>query len=496
MQSKKVIIIGAGVGGVTSAIYLAQKGFDVHIFEKNNYPGGRCSFVEKNGHRFDIGATLLMMTDIYEKAYELMGHKLQDELDLIRMDPVYHINFKNKKSVVFTSDLSSLKRQFESLEEGSFERFLQYMDESYTAYKKSMKQVIDKNYQRATDFFNLKTGFLLWRLKAFRNLHKHTSRFFKSDLLKTVFTFQNIYVGQNPFKASAIFAMLPFLELIDGVWFPKGGMGKITENLISIAKKNNVKIHYSSLVEKILQDGDKVNGIELAGGSKIQGDIVLSNADLPYVYKNLLNDAYSKNKTKKFRYTCSAFMFHWGMKKVYPQLNQHNVYVSSDYKTNIDALFEHYALPDEPSFYVHAPCRHDKSAAPEGKDSVSVIVPTGHIVSGRDYNWEELKIKARKSVLERLEEEGMSDFENNIDFEICYTPNTWDKVFNLSNGAIFGSLSHDIMQMGYMRPQNQHKKFKNLFFTGGSTHPGNGVPMVLLSAKLTADKVLHYINKH
>jgi phytoene desaturase len=488
---KKVIIIGSGVGGITIAIHLAQKGYQVKIVEKNSYPGGRCGNIVKDGHRFDIGATLLMMTDIYEKTYQSIGRDLYKELDLIRMDPIYSIKFPEGKQVLFSSDLAKLQNQLEAIEPGCYNNFLKYMAESYSTYKLSMKHIIDRNYYNALEFFSLKNLLLLFKLKAFKNHYKHTTKFFKSEILRVVFTFQNIYVGQNPFKASAIFAMLPFLELTDGVWFPKGGMQQIIQNLISIAAEHQVEMVYNSTVEKINVEGKKVTGITLSDKSSHNADIIVSNADLPYVYEKLLPKNKTINRIKKLDYTCSAFMFHWGLDKTYPQLEQHNVFVSKNYKENIDSVFTDLTLPSDPSFYVHAPSRTDKSAAPENEDTLSIIVPVGHI-NGDEQNWNALQDHARKLVIERLKTEGMKEIDQHIKFEICYNPKSWKTIFNLSRGSVFGSLSHNLMQMGYMRPHNQHKKYKNLFFVGGSTHPGNGIPMVLLSAKLTTEKILKY----
>jgi len=492
---KKAIVIGAGIGGITTAIHLAKKGFEVKIVEKNAYPGGGCGNFVKDGHRFDVGATLLMMTDIYEKTWQSFGKDLYKELDLIRMDPIYSIKFYGDEQILFSSDLCKMQQQLEQVEPGSYEKFLKYMSESFRTYKLSMKHIIDRNYNNALQFFNLKNLLLLFKLKAFNNHYSHTAKFFKSDFLRVVFTFQNIYVGQNPFQASAIFAMLPFLELTDGVWFPKGGMFRIVENLISIAKENGVEFEYSKPVSKILLDGKKASGLQFEDGSIENADLVIANADLPYVYDKLLPEQRTANKIKKLDYTCSAFIFHFAMNKTYPEFEQHNVFVSHDYSENIQAIFKEKKLPADVSFYVHAAVRHDKAAAPENQDSISVIVPVGRYKEGDDQDWNEIRKLARQSVINRLKEEGLTDFEEHIKFETCYNPKTWESLFNISYGSVFGSLSHKLMQMGYMRPHNQHRKYKNLFFVGGSTHPGNGIPMVLLSAKLTSQKVFQYCNK-
>jgi len=492
---KNVIVIGAGIGGIATAIHLARKGFKVKIVEKNNYPGGRCSNFTKDGHRFDVGATLLMMTDIYEKTWKSFGKDLFKELELIRMDPIYSIKFYGDQQVLFSSDLTKMQQQLESVEAGSYEKFLKYMSESFQTYKLSMKHIIDRNYTHALEFFNLKNLLLLFKLKAFNNHYSHTAKYFESEFLRVVFTFQNIYVGQNPFESSAIFAMLPFLELTDGVWFPRGGMYRIVENLISIAKENGVEFVFNRPVNKLLVEGKRTSGVQFENGETENADLVIANADVPFVYDNLLPDKGAAKKIKKLDYTCSAFIFHFAMDKTYPEFEQHNVFVSNDYRENIQAVFKQKKLPTDVSFYVHAPSREDGTVAPENQDSISVIVPVGRYEENDNQDWNALKNIARTSVITRLKEEGLNDFEEHIKFETCYNPKTWESLFNITYGSVFGSLSHKLTQMGYMRPHNQHRKYKNLFFVGGSTHPGNGIPMVLLSAKLTSQKVFQFCNK-
>ncbi|MBP6872869.1 MAG: phytoene desaturase [Bacteroidales bacterium] len=499
---KTVAIIGAGAAGLSAANYLAIKGFRVTIFEKNAFPGGRCASFEKEGHRFDIGATLLMMPQVYERMYTDFGRNMHDELDLIRMDPVYRLRYADGSELKFTSDLMRMQDQLEAMEPGSYTAFLRYMDKSFKAYKVSMETIIDRNYDNIFQFINPVNLFRLFRLNAFGNHYRTSARYFKNENLRTAFTFQNIYVGQNPFEAMAIFSMLPFMELTDGVYFPKGGMNRVSESLEKIAIGNGVEIQYRANVSGIRVAGERVAGIELADGTFYEADIVLANADLPYVYQELLPSGPQANRIKKLGYTCSAIVFHWGMDTVLPGIEQHNVYVSDNYRDNIEEVFNGSGFAPEPSFYLHSPARADKSAAPEGHDSISVIVPVGHMGNGKfgdlkigglgdlGIDWEVKKEEARAAVLKRLASEGFADFEKHIKFEKVYNPVIWKNMFNLSKGATFGSLNHNLMQMGYFRPHNQHNKYKNLFFAGGSTHPGNGVPLALISARLTAEKII------
>jgi len=282
------------------------------------------------------------------------------------------------------------------------------------------------------------------------------------------------------------------MELTDGVWFPRGGMNAVSERLEAIAIENGVEFRYKSPVTQIRTGNKKVEGVILGDGTFHSADVVIANADLPYVYQELLPRGREYNRIKRMGYTCSALVFHWGMDTVLPGLEQHNIYVSSDFKKNIEAVFKGNGLSEEPNFYVHSSARGDKSSAPEGEDSISVIVPVGHIKDVEDCDWEDARNKLRGQVLKRMATEGYPDLEKHIKFEKVYTPVTWQNMFSLSRGATFGSLNHNLLQMGYFRPHNRHDTYGNLFFAGGSTHPGNGVPLALISAKLTAEKVIRY----
>ena len=485
---KEVIIIGAGIGGIATAAILAHQGYHVTIIEKNPYPGGRCGRYVKDGHRFDIGATFLMMPGIYENIFSAIGKNLHEEMTLYRLDPLYKIKYPGEKEILFTSDLTGLQKQLEALEKGSYVKFLKLMNRGFWVYKDSMR-LINRNYYHLLDFSLLKYPYLLFRYKAFHNHYKYISRFFKSTELRTLFTFQNLYLGQNPFTGSGLYFFLPFMELADGVLFPKGGMHKIAESLLAEAARHGVKILLSSPVAEINVSGNRANGVVLEDGTTYKADIIVANADLPYVYQHLLPGNATSRRFSRMKYSCSAVVFHWGIDTVYPQLQQHTVFVSSRHRESCRSIFRDKTLPEEPSIYVHSPVRSDKSAAPENQDSITAIVHTGNIDDHADHDWEKVREQARDVIIKRFEEEGLSDFEKHIKFEICFTPGSWKSEFNLTRGGTFGSLGHNILQMGFLRPSNQHKKYRNLYFVGGSTHPGSGMPLALTSAKLVTERI-------
>jgi phytoene desaturase len=300
----------------------------------------------------------------------------------------------------------------------------------------------------------------------------------------------NFFLGIDPLKAPAFYSMIAAIELVEGSFFPIGGMYSIIDKLVSHAKGLGVKFQYNSPVEKIMIDNNTARGILLKTGDKINADIIVANADLPYVYRELLPDKSASVRFDHMKYTCSAMVFHWGLKKQYPCLGHHSVFIPDKYDINLKKIFKEKNLSENPVFYVHAPVRTDPSAAPHGQDSITIIVPVGHIDEKEIQDWNKMQGNARIAVFKRFSEIGIKNLKNEIKFEICYFPNTWQTALNLSRGATFGSLNHNIFQVGYFRPKNRHKKYKNLFFVGGSTHPGSGIPLVLMSAKLTTERIL------
>lgn len=491
INKQKAIVIGAGIGGLATASFLAQNGYKVEVFEKNCNPGGRCGQLIQDGHRFDLGATILLMPSLYRKIFSELGIDLEKDLETTSLAPIYKLFFSDGSHFSFTRDEEQMRTQIEAIEPGSFPKYKNYVSEGYEYFNLSINDLLGKNFDHFFEFVNLKSIRLLLKLKTYRNHSGYVKIFFKDPRLQMAFTFQNIYVGQNPYEAPAFFSMLPGAEIAEGALFPKGGMHRIVETLFDLARNNGVEIRCKKPVRKILLNGEKAEGILLEDGTEIKADLVIASADLPYVYDQLLNDKRKTRLLKKKKYSCSSIVFHWGVDKVYHQLDHHSVFLNDPFREGLDAIFKEKSISDNPSFYVHSPCRSDKTAAPENQDSLSVIVPVAHLDERSGQDWLAIKQKARKAVIRCFIDAGLTDIENHIKFEICYLPKTWETRCNVTNGSVFGSLSHSIFQMGYFRPHNQHKKYKNLYFAGGSTHPGNGVPLVLLGAKLTTERILN-----
>lgn len=488
LAEKTAVIIGSGIGGITTSIYLARQGYKVTVYEKNTFPGGRCSQLIRDGHRFDLGATIYLMPEVYKKIFESLGIKQDENFRSTPLPTLYTIYFDKGKKIAFTSDREKLNEQLELFENGSSAKAEKVISKGYENFNLAIDHLLGRNFYNLLQFVTFRNAGLLFKLKAHLRHTRYIGRFFKNEDIRKAFTFQNIYVGQNPYDAPALFSMLAAAELTEGSIFPEGGMYGVTQKLLALAGESGVRFVYGEPVKKILTEGRKATGVILSNGSTIRADVIVANADLPYVYRELLPDKIISGSLDRKSYGCSAIVLHWGLKKKYAQLSHHSVFLSPSYRDNLNRIFRFQSIGDYPSFYIHSPVRTDVTAAPEGQDTMSVIIPSGHLDRKHPQDWNSLRDKARAWVIERLKQEGLVDIEDNIKFEICHMPPDWQSTFNLTRGATFG-LGHNIFQMGYFRPHNRHRKYRNLYFAGGSTHPGNGVPLVLLSAKLTTERI-------
>ena len=490
-KQRTAIIAGAGIGGITTALYLARNGYSVEIFEKNSFPGGRSGQLTRDGYRFDMGATMMLMPEVYRDIFRSLGTELEDELSVTEMEDLYTIWFDNGSKLVFTTDEKRMAEQLEQFEKGSALREREYVRKGHELYTLGFRKLLGRNFLRITDFINLRNTLLLVKLKTYISHSRYTRRFFRNPHLQMAYTFQNIYVGQSPFSAPALFSMIPAAELTEGSLFPRGGMFSLVERLIALCEKEGVKFHYNKSVQRISVRGNRATGFEFTDGTAAEADVVIANADLPYVYRELLPPSFKSWKLRQMKYSASALVFHWGVDKVYPQLGHHSIFLSDDFRDGLNAIFKRRSIGKDPSFYVHAPVRTDPTAAPPGCDALTVVIGAGHYRSSDNHDWQALQENARTAVINKLKRAGLTDIEEHIRFEIPCTPVAWESMLNVTHGSVFGSLGHNILQMGYFRPHNRDRRYRNLYFTGGSTHPGNGIPMILLSAKLVTERILN-----
>ena len=494
MATKRVAIVGAGMGGLAAAIRLRLTGFDVEVFEKNGQPGGRVGRLRESGFTFDTGPTLLLMTDVYRDLFAAAGRNLDEEIDLVNLDPNYRVHFGDGDSIRVSSSLPALIPELERIEPGVTPRFYSFMRDACLKYRLGRSEFVERDFEKARDFFGPRNLRLLLKTKAVNKYYRSVSKYFKTDKLRQTFSFQTMYLGLSPFEAPAVYALLPYTELAeDGLWFPRGGMYELVEAMVRLARDLGVRINLNSPVEEIVVAKDQARGVRV-NGEEIGTEAVLANADLPYVYRKLLPRSagegdfrWKLRKREKLLYTASSFMLYLGLDRKLDHLSHHNVYLSTRYRENFEQIFSERRLPNEPSFYTNVPSRTDENAAPAGMESLYVLVPTPHLNENVDWKRESPAFKER--VYDLLEEKaGIEDIRRHVVYEKVKTPLDWLSDYNLEEGAAFG-IGHGIFQVGFFRPPIASKTVRGVYFVGASTRPGTGVPLVTIGAKLAAERI-------
>ena len=494
MAAKRVAIVGAGMGGLAAAIRLRLMGFDVEVFEKNDRPGGRVGRLREGGFTFDTGPTLLLMSDVYRDLFAAAGRDLDEEIELVKLDPNYRVRFGDGDSIKISSSLPELIPELERVEPGVTPRFYRFLEDACLKYRLGRKEFVERDFERATDFFGPRNLHLLLKTRAISNYYRSVSRYFRTEKLRQTFSFQTMYLGLSPFKAPAVYALLPYTELAeDGLHYPRGGMYELVEALVRLARDLGVKINLDSPVEEIVAVKDLARGVRV-GGEEIRADAVLANADLPYVYRKLLptragrgDFRFQLRKRERLLYTASSFMLYLGLDRRLDHMLHHNVYLSERYRENFEQIFDERRLPDDPSFYTNVPSRTDESAAPAGMEALYVLVPTPHLSD--NVNWEREGPAFKERVYELLERKAnIPNIRQHVVYEKVKTPLDWLLDYNLEEGAAFG-IGHGIFQVGYFRPPLASKTLPNVYFVGASTRPGTGVPLVTIGAKLAAERI-------
>ena len=493
-MSKKVIVIGAGMGGLSAAIRLQVEGYQVEIYEKEAIPGGKMHQIKEDGHTFDVGPTLVMMPTIYQELFELAGRNPEDYIPMKRLDPMYEVYFKDNpyRHYEVSGELTQLMEMMEAKGPENARGFLEYLTEIYKRYQIAYDHFITKPFRKPTDFYNPFTMYQGLKLKTFDSANNMMASFIPDSDIREMLSFQTLYIGVSPKNGPSLYNIIPMIELLYGVWFIEGGMHTMAEQSAKLFEELGGKIHYNTPVDEILIQNQKVEGI-LVKGEKVESPYVISNADFPYTMKHLVTDEpsrgkYTPEKIDSMDYSCSCLVFYWGVDGQFPELSTHTFIISDDLDDNLDRIFDG-RLIDDPSIYLHIPTQSDASMAPEGKSSFYALVPVSELVTSQ-YEWDESTVDHyREKVFETLKEiPGLENLREKITLERMFTPKDFEQHFNAYRGATFG-LQPTLRQSNHWRPQAKAKDCEGLYFTGSSTHPGAGVPIVIQSGKICAEEL-------
>ncbi|MGX7329578.1 phytoene desaturase family protein [Enterococcus bulliens] len=490
---EKIIVVGAGVAGLSAAVRLQNLGYAVHLYEKDVKPGGKMNQIEKDGFRFDVGPTIVMMPEIYREVFEICGKDPDDYIPMEKVDPMLELFFANDDPLLFSSDLTTLTKTLEDISEEDAQGYFAFLADIYKRYLIAKEHFIMKSFRGPLDFYNPKSLWAGVRLRTFSDAYSSISKFVKDDRLRKSLAFQTLYIGVSPYQGPSLYTIIPMIELFYGVHFMKGGMYTLAKSLDRLFKELGGTAHYGTPVDEIVIEQKSAKGIRI-GQEMIAADAVVCGADFPYAMKHLIPDEkkrgkYTNKKIDKMEYSCSCFLMYLGLDKHYPGETLHSIYFAEDFERNVSDLFEDGVLPEDPSFYLYRPTLLDKDLAPEGKEGLYVLIPVPEVSKYND--WSDQAIQTyRNKIVELIQTKTQfTDLNDHIVFEEYYTPDKFKQQFNAYNGATFG-LKPILSQSNYYRPHNKFDYAENLYFCGSSTHPGAGVPIVMQSAKLAVEELV------
>lgn len=486
-MAKKIIIVGAGPGGLSAGMLLADKGLSVEIFEKNPQVGGRNGCLQLGDYKFDIGPTFFMMDYVLRDIFKTTGRDLDDYVKLIKLDPMYNLFFGGKgQKIVIYSDREKMKSELERVFPGSEKG----LDKFYRQEKKRFDRlmpVLSHHNNNILDVFSPKSILALPSFSIGKKLYDVMGNYFKQEYARLSFTFQSKYLGMSPWDCPGAFALVPYTEHQDGIWHVRGGLSELPKAMAKAFVESGGKIHYNSTVASLLIKNKKVYGIKLTDGREILADKVIVNADFGHAMNNLLPAGavkkWSPQNLKNKKLSCSIFMMYLGVNRT-TDLPHHSIRFAKNYRQNVADIFEGRLSDGDFSVYVRDATKTDPTLAPKGKSALYILVPVANNRSGID--WNRVKNKVRKQTLAILADNfGLKDLEKDIEEEKIITPADWAKDYNVYEGAVF-NLSHHLDQMIWFRPHNRFEELKNLYLTGGGTHPGSGLPTIYESGRIAA----------
>ncbi len=485
-----MIVIGAGPGGLAATLLLAGKGYDVTVFEKKDYIGGRNSPIKLGDFIFDMGPTFLLMKNVLEDIFSFTGRSLHDYADIKELDPMYRLNFSGNRTLILSRDKDKMKQSLEAFCPGSYDGYLRYLSKEKKKYDKLIP-CLQMPYGKITDFFKKQLLSSIPYLDAHKSIYDVLSRYFDDADTRIAFTFQAKYIGMSPWDAPGTFSIISYIEHGGGIFHVMGGLNNLSRAMEKAALEEKAKIHTSSPVKKIIVENRTAVGVELEDGSIEKAHYVVINADFAHAMTHMVDPEdirkWTPNNLESKKYSCSTFMLYLGLNKVYDRIPHHNILFSDDYRKYVEDMTGPMTVSDDLSFYIQNASVTDPTLAPEGKSTVYVLVPVPNNKSHID--WEAKKTDFRNRILDLMESKGgFQDIRLYIEQERIITPLDWEKEIDVYKGATF-NLAHNVGQMLYLRPHNQFEEFENCFLVGGGTHPGSGLPTIYESSRITADLI-------
>jgi len=489
-MTRTVNIIGAGPGGLASAMLLAQAGLRVRVLERLPVPGGRTSTITTPpGFKFDLGPTFFLYPRVLEEIFSACGHDLRREVEMVRLDPQYRLVFGAGGELLCTPDIPRMEAEVTRLspaDRGAFTRFMEQTREKFIRFAPFLEQPFESWRDLASpDLLKL-----MPILKPWKSLDAELGTFFSDERIRLAFTFQSKYLGMSPFRCPSLFSILSFLEYEHGVFHPIGGCGAVSSAMARIAQGMGVEIHYEEPVEAMHFEGRRITAVRTPRGD-YPADATVVNADFARSMTRLVPDRLRRRWNDKRiaakRFSCSTFMLYLGIEGRYDDIPHHTIYLSENYRDNLADIESRHVLSRDPSMYVQNASVTDPTLAPPGMSTLYLLIPVTHRHPNVDWNREAGRF--REVALDQFERIGIRGVRDRIRYEKMLTPDDWQDGYEIYRGATF-NLSHDLSQMLYLRPHNRFEDIDRMYLVGGGTHPGSGLPVIYSSARITSDLLL------
>ena len=493
-MKKTAAVIGAGIAGIASTIRLANKGYEVHIFEANSYPGGKLSSFESNGYRFDAGPSLFTLPHLVDELFQISGKNPQDYFEYIRLEEACRYFWDDGVRLTAHANQEDFAKEIEEKLGEPAEHVVAHLRDSAVKYDVTEKLFLHRSLHKISTYFNrdaLKGYANMHRLDAFTTMNRANERRFKNPRVVQLFNRYATYNGSDPYQTPATMNIIPHLEYNIGAFFPKKGMVDITESLVKLAEDLGVKFHFNTKVEKIETSGNQITGLKFEQNSDSSRlaprsfDVVVSNMDVVNTFRKLLPDARQPERILRQPKSSSALIFYWGIKKGFSELGLHNIFFSNDYRAEFEHLFQKKTIYSDPTVYLNITSKHKPDDAPEGGENWFILV---NAPNNEGQDWDELIEKTRQAVFKKLSHNLGVAIEELVECEEILDPRSIESKTSSSQGALYGNSSNNRFA-AFLRHANFSREFTNLYFVGGSVHPGGGIPLAILSANIAADLI-------
>ena len=483
------IVIGSGFGGIAAALRLKAKGHKVTLIEKHPDLGGRARVFRKNGFIFDGGPTVITAPYLINELFELFKKNPKDYIKLSPLKVWYQFVFEDKSKFNYSGNENEMKTQIEELNKEDVKGYEKLVSFTKKIFDKGFTELADIPFDKP--FVMMQQLPSLLKLKSYKSVYSLVSSYVKNEKLRRMLSMHPLLVGGNPFTTTSIYGLILYLEKKWGIHYSMGGTGNIIKGFEKLMNEVGIKVIKGNEVTKILSKNNKITSIQLDNHDYIDADNVICNADPPAVYEKLLDEKNNNSflfkwKKKRMEYSMGLFVYYFGTKKIYDNVEHHTIKFGSKYKEHLDDIFDKKKLNNDISYYLHRPSATDKSMAPEGNDCFYVLVPVPNNQSGIDWSIEGDKMK--KLIIDKMENDLMPNLRSNIVEDFYLTPDYFEKDLNTKFGSGF-SIQPKFTQSAYFRFHNKSEIYDGLYFVGAGTHPGAGVPGVLSSAKVL-DKIL------